>query len=225
MTLTTQKQKAFIFDLNGTMIDDMQYHITAWSDILNNELHANLSREQVKEQMYGKNEEVLVRIFGEGKFSLEEMQHLSIEKEKKYQQIFLPHLKLIDGLQDFLQQSIQQNILLAIGSAAINFNIDFVLDNLNIRKYFAAIVSADDVDKSKPNPETYLKVAEKLQKNTSDCIVFEDAPKGVEAAANANMQCVVIKTMHEQNEFAAYKNTIAFINNYHNLSIQKLLQH
>src|SRR4029078_4639566 len=110
----------------------------------------------------------------------------------------------------------QQGIKLAIGSAAIPFNIDFVLDNLNIRNYFSAIVSADDVAISKPDPETYLKCAQELGVDPAHCIVFEDAPKGVEAAANAGMNTVVITTMHGIEEFDQYENIVAFIDDYSN---------
>jgi hypothetical protein len=72
---------AFIFDLNGTMINDMEFHSTAWYDILNDELKAGLTREQVERQMYGKNEELLVRVFGEGRFTGEEMATISRKKE------------------------------------------------------------------------------------------------------------------------------------------------
>ena len=78
------KQKAFIFDLNGTMVDDMAYHTEAWYDILNNDLKAGLSHAQVKREMYGKNEEVLMRIFGKDHLSEKEMAAISIEKEKRY---------------------------------------------------------------------------------------------------------------------------------------------
>ena len=61
-----------IFDLNGTMINDMEFHIHAWTEILNQDLKAGLNPEQVKSQMYGKNSELLVRVFGEGRFSEEE---------------------------------------------------------------------------------------------------------------------------------------------------------
>jgi len=219
----TQKPKAFIFDLNGTMIDDMEFHIRAWHTLVNNELGGNLNYDQVKEQMYGKNSEVLTRIFGEGKFTREVMDYLSIEKEKGYQKEFKPHLKLITGLHDFLERAYQKNILMGIGSAAIMFNIDFVLDNLDIRHYFKAIVSADDVLKSKPDPETYIKVAELLHIAAADCIVFEDAPKGVEAAANAGMQSVVITTMHEPNEFARYTNILHFISDYSDPFLEQLI--
>ncbi|MGN6531719.1 MAG: HAD family hydrolase [Ginsengibacter sp.] len=207
-------KRAFIFDLNGTMIDDMHYHAKAWYDILNNDLKAGLSWDEVKAQMYGKNSELLHRIFGKNHFSEEQMKELSLEKERRYQQEFLPKLSLIHGLQRFLEKSKQQNIPMAIGSAAIPFNIDFVLDNLKIRDFFKAIVSADDVTESKPNPETFIKCAQILNVEPSACIVFEDAPKGVEAALNAGMESVVLTTMHSEEEFSAYNNIISFIKDY-----------
>lgn len=206
--------KAFIFDLNGTMIDDMAYHQEAWSDILNNDLHAALPREVVKSNMYGKNEEVLIRLFGDGRFTPEQMETISLEKEKRYQQAFRPHLGLLPGLPGFLEATANHGVKMAIGSAAIPFNIDFVVDNLAIRHRFGAIVSASDVRLSKPHPETFLKAAEQLQVLPSQCVVFEDAPKGVEAAQNAGMPCVVITTMHGEDEFRQYDNVLLFVRDY-----------
>ncbi len=104
-----------------------------------------------------------------------------------------------------LIKPLKNRIPMAIGSAAIPFNIDFVLDNLQIGKYFSAIVSAEDVGISKPHPETFLKAADLLNVNPSDCLVFEDAPKGVEAANSAGMKSVVLTTMHNRNEFLRQK--------------------
>ena len=205
---------ALIFDLNGTMINDMEFHLRAWTEILNNDLKANLSSEQVKSQMYGKNSELLVRVFGEGKFSEDEMEYWSREKEKRYQKAYLPHLQLIKGLKGLLDKALEKKIPMAIGSAAIPFNIDFVLDNLEIRKYFSAIVSADDVVISKPDPETFLKAAELLHIEPSGCLVFEDAPKGAEAATRAGMKSVVLTTMHNRNDFPQTDNVLAFIKDY-----------
>ncbi|MND47059.1 Fructose-1-phosphate phosphatase YqaB [compost metagenome] len=113
---------------------------------------------------------------------------------------------------------------MAIGTAAIPINIDFVLDGLNIRHYFSTIVSANDVAESKPNPEVFLKCAALLDAKPEDCIVFEDAPKGVEAARNAGMKTVVINTvMHTKDEFEQYDNVIAFIDSYNELDVEKLL--
>src|ERR1700747_2543149 len=99
------KPQAFIFDLNGTMINDMEFHIDAWSALLNDELGANMQREEVRSHMYGKNSELLIRVFGEGHFSDQEMDRLSIEKEKKYQHAYRPHLQLINGLGKFLDDA------------------------------------------------------------------------------------------------------------------------
>lgn len=211
-------KKAYLFDLNGTMIDDMQYHIKAWHRILN-ELGANISLERMKEECYGKNNELLDRMFP-GRYTEEEKNRMSLEKEKQYQQQFKPHLQLLPGLHEFLEQAHRSGIKMAIGSAAIMFNIDFVLDNLDIRHYFDAIVSADDVQNSKPDPETYLACAAALNMQSQDCLVFEDAPKGVEAALNAGMESVVITLMHEQEDFGKYSNIISFIKDYEELNIR-----
>ena len=215
--------KAFVFDLNGTMIDDMDYHLEAWYDILKNALKANLSREDVKKEMYGKNEELLVRVFGDKKFTEQEMQEISLEKERRYQKAFLPHVRLIPGLDEFLKEAKSRQIKMAVASAAVTTNIDFVLDKLKIRHFFGAIVSADDVQTSKPHPETFLKAAELLHTDPKDCIVFEDAPKGVESAGNAGMSVVVLTTTHDKESFAQYPDIVAFVKNYTDSSLLQLL--
>jgi HAD superfamily hydrolase (TIGR01509 family) len=209
--------KAFLFDLNGTMINDMPYHVSAWHRIVT-ELGANITLEKMKEECYGKNHDVIERIFP-GRFTHDQKTRMSLDKETKYQQDFRPYLKLIDGLDQFLREAHEAGVKLAIGSAAITFNIDFVLEGLHIRKYFDAIVSADDVDHSKPDPETWLKCADKLKVLPTDCIVFEDSPKGAESALNADMKCIIITNTHSQSEFANYKNVIRFINDYNSISV------
>lgn len=220
--MTDTKPKAFLFDLNGTTIDDMKFHNHAWHDILTKDLGATISFEEVKKQMYGKNQDLLERVFGIGHFTQEQVDQISIEKERRYQAAYKTHLKLIDGLDYLFADAKKAGILMAIGSAAIPFNINFVLDNLNLRTYFDAVVSAEDVKHSKPDPETFLKGAQLLGVAAKDCIVFEDAPKGVEAAENAGMRCVVLTTMHSADEFSAYKNIMGFIANYNDPLIKTL---
>ena len=213
-------QKAFLFDLNGTMIDDMNFHIKAWHQILN-DLGADISLAQMKEECYGKNDELLERIFP-GRFSEEEKTKMSYAKEAAYQQAFKPSLQLLSGLDVFLAKASKENISMAIGSAAILYNIDFVLDGLNIRHYFPTIVAAEHVKKSKPDPETYIRCADLIGIPYRDCIVFEDAPKGVEAAENAGMKTVVLTTMHTEDEFRKYKNIICFVNDYQDTQLEVL---
>ncbi len=216
------RPKAFLFDLNGTMINDMEYHTLAWYAIMTEDLGAKLDYESVKKEMYGKNYEVLARVFGNDRFTQEEVERLSIDKEKRYQQGYMPHLALIDGLSDFLARAKDANIQMAIGSAAIPFNIDFVVDGLNIRHYMDAIVSADDVSVSKPDPETFLKAAAALGVAPKDCLVFEDAPKGVESALNAEIPCIVLTTTHTIEEFEGYPNILGYIQDYNDTKLNTL---
>ena len=214
--------KAFLFDLNGTIIDDMEFHEKAWYNVLVNQLGANMTQEEVKKHMYGKNIELLERIFGKDYFTAEEMHKLSVDKEIGYQKEFTPHLKLIKGLETFLEKAYLHKIPMAIGSAAIMFNIDYIVDGLNLHKYFDAVISAEDVTTSKPDPETFIKCADALKADYKDCIVFEDAPKGVEAALNAGMKAIVIKTYHTEQEFAHLPNVLFFIEDYTDIRLLEL---
>lgn len=207
--------KGYLFDLNGTMINDMPYHVEAWHKQLV-ALGSTISLEETKYQCYGKNDELLERVFP-GRFTMEEKIKLGNDKEALYRVEFKPYLKLIDGLETFLMNASNQHKKIAIGSAAINENINFVIDNMNIRHHFKAIVSANDVIKSKPHPETFLKCADKLGLHPNDCIVFEDTPKGVECAFNAGIKTIVILGEHTKEEFVSFPNVIQFVNNYKEL--------
>ena len=209
-----EKQTAFIFDLNGTMVDDMHYHNKAWYDIIVTDLGASLTKEEVEAHMYGKSQEILVRIFGKDKFTPAVLDRICFEKEHQYRMLYRSHLDLMPGLFTFLEKAYDENIPMAIGSAAVIQNIRFVIEPLKISHYFKAIVSADDVANSKPHPETFLKAASLLRVDPEHCIVFEDAPKGVEAAARAGMNAVVLTTMHTPREFTMFDNVLGFIDDF-----------
>lgn len=206
--------KAILFDLNGTIIDDMAFHAKAWHELLTQDLGVNISIEEVWKQMYGKNKELFIRVLGEGAMTEEEMEYWSLEKEKRYQAVYKDLIQPIPGFLDFLDDVKSIGYKIGIGSAAIPFNINFVLESLKIKAYFDCIVSGDDVDKSKPDPETFSKGAKTLNLEPSKCLVFEDAPKGVEAASNAGMQAIVLTTMHPKENFNHLQNIRAVIGNY-----------
>lgn len=211
---------AFIFDMNGTMIDDMHYHEQAWYDVLVNQLKAPLTVEQVRHQIYGTAAEMFERVFGADAFSANEIETITLNKESKYREEFLPHLKLIAGLNDFLIMA--KHIPLAIGTAAPLLNINFVLDNLMLRDFFPIVIGPDDVKKSKPDPEVFLKAASQLGVAPKHCIVFEDAPKGIEAAARAGMKAIAVTSYHTAAELEN-KNVLFTIDDYTNPALRDLL--
>ena len=178
----------------------MAYHKKVWYHVLVNELGANMSFEQVAAEMYGKNSELLDRVFGKGYFSPQQVQEIEMAKERKYQEIYRPVMKALPGLMDFLEAARLVGIPMAIGSAAIPFNIDFVLDGLEIRSYFSSIVSAFDVPVSKPNPDVFLKGASDLGVAPENCIVFEDGELGMQAARTAGMLLIDVRPYLEKQE-------------------------
>jgi HAD superfamily hydrolase (TIGR01509 family) len=210
--IDTNKYKAFLFDLNGTMIHDMPYHVNAWHKVIL-ALGGNLTHDQMKHECYGKGEEMLERIFP-GKYTQQERIAISEAKEAKYRIDYLPELKLIEGLAELLMRANQYQIKLGIGSAANNLNIDFVVDNLNIRALMQAIISGEMVSESKPHPETFLKCADLLAIPIPQCLVFEDTPKGVACAANAGMETIVLTTTHPISDFENFSNIIHFASDY-----------
>jgi beta-phosphoglucomutase len=217
-----KKYKGFIFDMNGTMIDDMAYHELAWHDVLVNQLSAPLTLEQVRLQLYGTHVEMFYRIFGESKFTRAEIDEISTRKEQRYRDEFLPSLKLIDGLDSFLRRSQQKGISLSIGTAAPPENVDFVLDNLKIRHYFPVIVGQPDVRISKPDPEVFVKAAALMSLMPGDCLVFEDSPKGIEAARRAGIDAVAVTSFHTAKELAN-DNVVAVISNYNDPLLEALM--
>ncbi|RYF79068.1 MAG: HAD family phosphatase, partial [Chitinophagaceae bacterium] len=109
-------------------------------------------------------------------------------------------------------------------TAASPFNVDYVLDHIPVKTYFDVIVTADDVPVSKPNPDVFLKCADDLGVPYKRCVVFEDSPKGVEAALSAGMKAVVIKTYHEEHEFAHLENVLLFVDDYTDPRLQQLFK-
>ncbi len=214
--------KAFIFDLNGTMINDMHYHETAWYDVFVNHLKAPLTLEEVRLQLYGKADEIFDRIFGAGRFTKDEIDEITLRKEARYREEFLPHLKLIDGLEIILDKANSAGVALAIGTAAPVLNVDYVLDNLNLRNYFPVIIGPEDVAESKPHPEVFLRAAEELRVLPEQCIVFEDSPRGIEAAARAGMKAIGITSYHTANELKN-KNVLFTIEDYRDARLDLLL--
>ena len=212
--------KGIIFDMDGTMVDNMMIHHRMWQRKLA-ELGLEMTIEEVKENIHGVNTEILERLFG-NRFTPEERIRISAEKEAAYREFFKPRLKLVDGLPDLLEDLYRAGIPMAIGTAAPPENVDFVLDTLQIRHYFRTILHSDDVKNGKPDPEIYLKAASGLGLTPSDCLVFEDSVTGAETAKNAGCPAIIVTTTHEKEEFGHFSHIQKFIPNFIGTGIENL---
>jgi beta-phosphoglucomutase len=188
-----KKEVAFIFDLDGVIVDTAKYHFLAWRNLATS-LGFEFSKEQ-NELLKGvsrvKSLEILLKI-GKIQLSEEEKQRILVQKNTEYlsyvqkmtSEEILPG---INGLLDFLDQN---NIKYALGSASKNAPL--ILEKVGLKERFSAIVDGNDVSKAKPDPEVFLIGSQKLNMKPEHCIVVEDAIAGVEAANAANMLSIGI---------------------------------
>jgi beta-phosphoglucomutase family hydrolase len=195
----TNENRAFIFDMDGTLVDNMEFHSQAWMSLFES-LGIHLEADEFKRRTAGKtNTEILLKFTGRN-LTDEEIQVLSDQKENFYRDLYRPYLKATTGLLPFLEQAKEQNIPLGLATAAGKENIAFVLQGLKLEDFFSAIVGAEDIQKGKPDPEIFIKSATKLHVQPEDCIVFEDSLLGIEAAQRAGMRSVFIATSHQLEE-------------------------
>ena len=212
--------KAIIFDMDGTMIDNMMIHHRAWQRQLH-QAGLDWTLEEVKEKIHGVNIEIIKKLFGD-QFTEQERIDFSAAKEAEYRRIYTPQIKLIDGLQAFLDKIKTANIPMGIGTAAPGNNANWVLDTLDLRDYFQCIFHSGDVQNGKPHPEVFLKVADAMKIPIEDCVVFEDSVAGAETALNAGCKAVIVTTTHSKEEFAHFPHIIKFIDNYDEINLAEI---
>lgn len=211
----------FIFDMDGTMVDNMMVHHHAWQRKLAS-MGIVMSLDEIKEQVHGVNEEILERLFGE-RFTPEERKQLAYEKEAEYRDIFADQLQLVPGLHRFLEDVRDYGLPMAIGTAAPPENVDFVVDNLGLRSFFKGIMHARNVSRGKPDPEAFILAAASMGVPAEQCIVFEDSVTGARTARNAGCSAIIVTTTHEPQEFIEFDHILKFIPDFSDLKLSDVL--
>jgi beta-phosphoglucomutase len=213
---------AFIFDMDGTIVDNMAFHTRSWLEFFARRGKAYEAEAFFRETAGAQGREILRERLGSD-VTDEEIVTLAAEKDALYREMYGPHRAAIQGFDAFVTEADARGVRLAVATSAPPPNIVFTLDELDLRRHFAAVVGAADVKQGKPHPDVFLKAAEQLGAEPADCIVFEDAPMGVEAARRAGMRAVVITTTLPADAFKEFDNVIAIVGDYDELSVDALL--
>ena len=190
--------RAFIFDMDGTLVDNMRYHTEAWRTLIEENGHVFEERKFLVETAGQTNREIIPSVFGA--MSNERLSELALRKEELYREVYLPHRAPVAGLIEFLDEAHGLGIKMAVATAASPANMAFILDGLDLRKYFEALTTAADVKRGKPDPEIFLQSAEKMGVDPANSIVFEDAFFGFEAAKRAGMIAIGLTTVNPAEE-------------------------
>jgi len=217
----SQPKRALIFDMDGTIVDNMAFHTKSWIAFFERRGHAIDADAFFRATAGRQGGEIIRSHFGEHLLD-DEVMTLNHEKEAVYRELYAPHRKAVEGFEDLIADAKSQGIALAVGTAAPPANVEFTLDGLDLRRHFDAIVGATDVARGKPHPDVFLEAAKRCGAEPADCIVFEDAPLGVEAARRAGMRAVVLTTTLPAEAFAEFDNVIAIVPDFAQLSLDDL---
>lgn len=198
---TTDFSWAALFDMDGVLVDNTDFHVNAWLQFAQKH-NRPLTKEQYVENINGHiSADAMAYVF-QRPISPGELIVLTEEKEAIYRELYRPHLAPAPGLLDFLKALKEDNVRLAVGTSAPESNVRFTLDGLPLRSYFDVIVDASMIKKGKPDPEIYLTAAKRVGIELAHCVVFEDAFAGIEAGLRAGMKVVALATTHTPEELA-----------------------
>ncbi len=188
--------KGLLFDLDGVIVDTAKYHYLTWKNLAE-KLEINFTKED-NERLKGvsrlRSLEIILEIGGI-ELSAEEKERLCTQKND----IYLNYVKalreeeMLPGVKEFLKEARKKGYKISLGSASKNSML--ILERLNITQLFDAVIDGTKVSKAKPDPEVFVKGAEALGLACGECIVFEDASAGIEAAHNAGMLSVGVGTL------------------------------
>ncbi len=214
-------KRALIFDMDGTIVDNMAFHTQSWITFFDRRGRA-IDADEFFRTTAGRQGKEIIRSYMGEHLDDDEVAVLNHEKEAVYRELYAPHLKAVEGFEDLVADARSQGILLAVGTAAPPANVAFTLDGLGLRRHFETVVGAADVPRGKPHPDVFLEAARRCGAEPANCIVFEDAPLGVEAARRAGMRVVVITTTLQREAFAEFDNVIAIVDDFSSLSLDTL---
>ena len=212
--------KALLFDLDGTLIDSMPLHHNAWV-----EWHARrgstMGDELTFEKTAGRsNAEILLELFPA--HSAEEHVEMADAKEAIYREFAAQSLSLVLGARGFVEQARAMGFRLAVCTASTLPNMALAFERYGIDGWVDTVTSPADGLRGKPHPDIFLEAAKRLGIAPEHCVVFEDAPLGVEGARRAGMKAVALTTTLPAEAFAAFDNIIAIAPDFTSLALHAL---
>ncbi|HKS26979.1 MAG TPA: HAD family phosphatase [Pyrinomonadaceae bacterium] len=191
----SEEYRAVLWDMDGTLLRTTEQHWLAWRDALAAE-GFQLTQELFA-QSFGRSDDETLRGYLGADLSQSELSRICTAKTARYMELVeAARVELLPGVHDWLERLKSEGWRQAVASSATLEVIEAILKRLEVRDYFDAIVSCEDVERSKPDPQLFLLAAAKLGVKPARSVVVEDAPTGIEAARRARMRSIGVLTTH-----------------------------
>ena len=185
---------AVLFDMDGTLVDNVPLHQQVWREFTQLQ-GLNLSEQELEFAKGRKAVEVIASLFGDN-LSPEEISRLTQERQVLYRERLASTnlVKLIPGVKEFLLGLGELGIPRILATDAPQSNVEAIFRKFGFSSYFEQLVTSDDVEHGKPNPQIYLVASQRAGANPEACLVAEDSEAGVKAAKAANCACLGLTT-------------------------------
>ncbi len=214
--------KGLLFDMDGVLVNNLEVHRAAFAEFFRR-YGVERSFDELS-RVFGKgNDDIMGELMPKEVVERVGIRELGYEKEAIYREIYAPIIEPQPGLLAFLAEAEEAGLRSAVGSSGYRVNVDFVLEKCRIGRYFEAIVAGDEVTRCKPDPEIYLTAAAKLGLKPEECVVFEDAEAGIEAAKRAGIKVVALATTFSR-EFLEGTEADIIVDDFRDVSVAMLQQ-
>jgi beta-phosphoglucomutase len=190
--MTDAHASAVLWDMDGTLVDTAELHFTAWARLMQ-ELNRPFTRAEFAATFGQRNPEIIDQLFGKGHFDAEEIARLGDRKEEMYRAAASQGVTLLPGVRELLAGLHAAGFKQAVASSAPRANLDLILHLTDTAGFFEAVVSMEDTQRGKPDPQVFLTGAERLGVPPARCVVVEDAVAGVQAAKAGGMKCIAVR--------------------------------
>lgn len=190
--------RGVIWDMDGTLVDTAELHFQAWHTICA-EQGRGFTRDDFAATFGRRNPEIIQHLFG-SRYSDSETAKMGDRKEDFYRDAAQHGVELLPGVRPLLEGLQRSGFRQAIGSSAPRANLDLIVKLTHTANLFQTLVSMEDTQRGKPDPQVFLIAAERLGTPPASCVVVEDAPAGVQAARAGGMKCVAVRFVGHHTE-------------------------
>ena len=193
---------ALIFDMDGVLVDNTPVQARAFQ-LLFRDLGLTTNARQLLKRLNGMPAPDILKTVFRHPVPKKQLEEYAAQRELLYRTLYWSQRRELPGLTAFLRAARAAGHPIGLGTGSGSATISYIVDHLKLRSLFDAIVGADDVPRGKPHPDTYLATAARLGVKPENCIVFEDAVLGEQAAYRAGMRCVAVATTLKAADFQA----------------------